>query len=217
MRSRSETWAAVVADYEARPDGAQPCALGDQLIVHPDGSELQAPAFYILGFNGGETTDHSPLHPNRPTRSARRWFELCERAAQAVGVSSWGITERCHWGSPDVPTLIQRVGSRAAVRQLLKLHAVANLALFRETPPLVVWVTGLGWLAEAVEDYGLTAVGEPEQRQAPLKGILWRHFVADDGTPYLFSRHPTGARFAKGEHERLFEKLGQLASGRMTV
>ena len=66
MISRDEAWAAVEADYKARPDGARPCALGDQLIVHPPGSDLHTPAFYILGFNGGETTEHSPVLRDQP-------------------------------------------------------------------------------------------------------------------------------------------------------
>lgn len=212
MKSRTDSWAAVQADYLARPDSALACALGDQLIVHPAGAALSAPAFYILGFNGGETEHRQAAAGAPPTRSARRWFDLCARAAAAAGVSSWAITERCHWGSPDIPTLVRRLGSDSELRRLLRLHAAANLAMFRETPPLVVWVTGLGYLAETVEDYGLTPVGEPESRELPLKGILWREFASGDGVPYLFSRHPTGARYARREHDRLFKKLGQLAA-----
>ncbi|MGH6957898.1 MAG: hypothetical protein ACREEW_14625 [Caulobacteraceae bacterium] len=184
------------------------------MIVQPDGAALTAPAFYVLGFNGGETAEDDAGPRDTPTRSARRWFDLCARAARAVDTSAWGITERCHWGSPDVPTLISRLGSKSGLRRLLNLHASANLAMFMETPPLVVWVTGLGYLVEAVEDYGLTPVGKPEFRASPLRGILWREFAGENGVPYLFTRHPTGARFAAGEHDKIFAKLGALARQR---
>jgi hypothetical protein len=78
----------------------------------------------------------------------------------------------------------------------------------------VVWVTGLGHLAETVEDYGLTAAGEPQLREAPRKGVLWREFVSRDGVPFLFSRHPTGARPARGEHDQVFGELARLAEAR---
>ena len=214
MNVREAAWEAVEADYKSRPDSARHCMLGDQLIVHPEGGQLQAPAFYILGFNGGETSENAAPKSDRPTKSARRWFDLCARAAKAVQAPAWGITERCHWGSPDIPTLIDRLGSRSELRRLLTLHAKANLAMFAETPPLVVWVTGLGYMAEAVEDHGLKPVGDAEPRTPPLKGILWREFLGAGGVPYLFSRHPTGARFATGEHDRLFQKLGELAEAR---
>jgi hypothetical protein len=216
LNNRKVAWEAVAADHNSRPDSARRCMLGDQLIVHPEGSLLEAPAFYILGFNGGETVEDNVPRPDTPTRSARRWFDLCARAAKALEVTAWGITERCHWGSPDIPTLIDRLGERSELRRLLKLHAKANLAMFEETPPLAVWITGLGYLTEAAEDYGLTPVGEPEPRTAPLKGTLWREFVGAGGVPYLCSRHPTGARFAAGEHDRLFQKLAALAGSRRT-
>lgn len=214
MNSRKAAWEAVEADHHSRPKSAVLCRLGDQLIVHPEGSLLQAPAFYILGFNGGETAEDNEPKLDKPTRSARRWFDLCARAAKAVRAPAWGITERCHWGSPDIPTLIERLGSRNEMRRLLTLHAEANLAMFEEALPLVVWVTGLGYMAEAVEDYRLTPVGEPQPRTPPLRGVLWREFVGADGVPYLFSRHPTGARFAAGEHDRLFQKLAEMARTR---
>ena len=182
--------------------------------MHPDGATLTPPAFYILGFNGGERAGNDLGAGDTPSRSARRWFKLCGLAAQAIGADTWGITERCHWGSPDIPTLITRLAGTAELRRLLKLHAAANLAMFKETPPLVVWVTGLGYLRETVEDYGLTVLGEPVARQWPLKGILWLEYVGEGGVPYLFSRHPTGARFAKGEHDELFLKLKELAAAR---
>ncbi len=72
-------------------------------------------------------------------------------------------------------------------------------------------------MSETVEDYGLTEVGEPKLRAPPLKGILWREFVDAGGVPYLFSRHPTGARYATGEHNLLFEKLGELAQARRAL
>jgi len=216
LTSRKAVWEAVEADYNARNERAYLCRLGDQLIVHPEGSQLEAPAFYILGFNGGETSEEGARKQDAPTRSARRWFDLCARAAKAVGASAWGITERCHWGSPDIPTLVERLGGGDELRRLLKLHAEANLAMFEEAPPLVVWVTGLGYMAQAVEDYGLTPVGEPELRTPPLKGVLWREFEGTGGVPYLFSRHPTGARFATGEHDRLFRKLAAMAEKRRT-
>ncbi|WP_029087521.1 hypothetical protein [Brevundimonas aveniformis] len=217
MSKRRAAWEAVEADHSSRPESALRCKLGDQLIVHPAGSQLQAPAFYILGFNGGETSEDEASRSNTPTRSARHWFDLCARAAKAVAAPAWGITERCHWGSPDIPTLTKRLRTRTALRRLLTLHAQANLAMFEETPALVVWVTGLGYMSETVEDYGLTEVGEPKLRAPPLKGILWREFVDAGGVPYLFSRHPTGARYATGEHNLLFEKLGELAQARRAL
>lgn len=213
--SRDEAWRAVVDDYHADPQRAQGCKLGDQLIVRGDQATLAAPALYILGFNGGETAEQSAGAGDKQTRSARRWFDLCDRAALAVGVSSCGITERCHWGSPDIPTLVRRLGGPGELRRLLKLHAAANLAMFRETPPLVVWVTGLGYLQQTIEDYGLKPVAEAHARETPRKGVLWREYEDADGCPYLVSRHPTGARFATGEHDRVFQKLGELATTRL--
>ena len=150
--------------------------------------------------------------PDRPTRSAIVWFNLCQRAANALGVNAYIIMERCHWGSPNVGVLRARIGSEAAMRQMLRLHAAANLAKLRERPARVVWVTGLStYFHEAVEDYGLIEVGAVQLREAPLKGVLWRHFKDQDGVPFLFTRHPTGARMARHEKERIFAKLAELA------
>ena len=105
-----------------------------------------------------------------------------------------------------------RVGSEAAMRNMLRLHAAANLAKFRQLPARVVWLTGLStYFREAIEDYGLSEAGPVQLREAPLKGVLWRHFKDRDGVPFLFTRHPTGARMARHEKERIFAKLAELA------
>ena len=101
--SVEEARIAVCEHWENRPASAQACCLGDFLIVKPDDAELTTPAFYILGFNGGETV---PRTDGKQTRSATIWFNRCRDAAHAVGVTSWLIGERAHWGgnyAVDVP------------------------------------------------------------------------------------------------------------------
>ena len=188
--------------------------MGDHIIVRPAGAQPSPPCLYILGFNGGETELVSPKtsRPDRPTRSATVWFNLCQRAANVLGVDAYIITERCHWGSTNVGVLRARIGSEAAMRHMLRLHAAANLAKFRELPARVVWVTGLStFFHETVEDYGLSEAEPNQLREAPLKGVLWRHFRARDDVPFLFTRHPTGARMARHEKERIFAKIAELA------
>jgi hypothetical protein len=162
-----------------------------------------------MGFNGGETSGKKDAAGD--TRSARRWFNLCREAAEAVDSSAWIIGERTHWGSPTVGELVRRVGSEDRFRSLLKLHAEANRALMRTYPPRVVWMTGLSVRAsEARDDYGLIEDGVPAPRDK--RGRLWQAYVDPAGVPWLVTIHPTGARMSGPEFERVRKKLAALAA-----
>ena len=211
FNSPEAAFEAVSADHEARPDSAERCKLGELMIVKPDGARPSPGALWIMGFNGGETQGRTGTSGD--TRSARRWFALCGQAAEAVGASTWIIGERTHWGSPNVGELVKRVGSAARFRALLRLHAEANRALLRAYPPSVVWMTGLSsYPAEAVEDYQLTPVGDPEPRDK--RGRLWQEFAGPEGIPWLVTIHPTGARISREEFKRVRLKLATLADQR---
>ena len=98
----AEAWRAVCDHHAARPAGAESCTLGDHTIVRPAGAQPSPPCLYILGFDGGETELVSPKtsRPDRPTRSATVWFNLCQRAANVLGVDAYIIMERCYWVAP---------------------------------------------------------------------------------------------------------------------
>lgn len=216
FETADEAWAAVKRHHEGRPSSARDCRLDCFWVARPDGDRLATPCLYILGFNGGETKgqDQAPL---RPTRSTAVWFNICDRAARWAGVDSYLIVERCHWGSPNVLALRQRIGSKAALLTMLKLHAEANRALFREKPPLVVWVPGLAtYIEPAIEHYRLEECLPPKLRPARKgkpegRNALWREFVDSEGVPFLVTLHPTGARPNHNEMALIFGKLGQLA------
>ena len=163
-RTLPEIWAEIEAGHGARSASAHDCKLGQQVIVKPDDARPTPPAFYIMGFNGGEARPEQAGGKRRKNTSAANWFGLCKRAAAAIGVDAWLIIEQCHWGSPNVAILRQRIGSEAAFRSLLRLHAEANLAYFRSMPPGIVWMTGFSALREAEEDYSLRPIGEPVAR-----------------------------------------------------
>ncbi len=180
------------------------------MIVKPDDARPEPGLLWIMGFNGGETAGAKDASGDTP--SARKWFRLCGEAAKAVCAPACIIGERTHWGSPTVGELVQRVGSPERFRALLKLHANVNLALLRAYRPRAVWMTGLSsYIAEAVEDYGLTSIGEPALRTK--RGRLWQEYVDTNGLPWLVTIHPTGARMSTAEFQRVKEKLRDLSVG----
>jgi hypothetical protein len=203
--------AKLEAHFLARTDGARRCALGSIALLYGDISP-QRPSLYILGFNGGET---QPGVDSRETRSTKRWFAVCARAAEAVGVSGYIIGERSHWGSPNVGELRKRVGSEAAFRDMLRFHAKINQQLFATLPPLLIWAPGVSTcVQEAIEDYGLTEQQTFRLENSSRTETIWRHFIGSDGVPFLFTRHPTGARLSKCQRKIIFEKLAELGRAR---
>jgi hypothetical protein len=164
-------------------------------------------AFYILGVNGGE--NERPGGNNE--KAAGRYEAACRRAADAVGVAGYIIAERCFWGSPHVSILAKRVGEKHAMRELLRLHAAANRALFREYPPFLIWAPGVNtFVEEAIEDYGLTELASRYVQKRNRRDCLWRHYESSLGFSILFTKHPA-ARPSKQEREEICAKLAVLA------
>ena len=161
-----------------------------------------------MGFNGGETSGLKDEAGDTP--GARRWFRLCEEAAEAVRSPSWIVGERTHWGSPNIGELERRIGSSERFRQLLRFHAEINRDILAMYPPQVVWMTGLSaYVREAEEDYALTKVGDPAARDK--RGRLWQEYRSADGVPWLATVHPTGARMSRNEFEQIKKKLGSIS------
>jgi hypothetical protein len=204
----AEALEAVRQDFAAHPMAAAQCTLGEDLkLIRPEGASPQSPSFYVLGFNGGGVR----LTKKGRNKPADRYDRVCESAAKAVGVKTWVLAERCLWGSPHAGQIEEWAGGKMAMRDLLRLHARANRALFRELPPLLVWAPGVStYVNEAVEDYGLRAVAFLDVQKHTRREHLWRHFVSAEGVPFLFTKHPA-SRPSKDECKIICAKLAELA------
>ncbi len=125
------------------------------------------------------------------------------------------IGERCHWGSPTVGELKARIGDDGVFRDVLRFHADVNRVLFGVLPPLLIWAPGVSTcVQEAVEDYRLKEIEVRRIQGRRRTETLWRHYESDDGVPFLFSKHPTGARLSHEQHSDVFQTLGRLAQSR---
>jgi hypothetical protein len=208
-----EEWSEVRRHHEQwhanRALGAAKCGLGSPFF---SGTITEGQStLYILGFNAGEPKDPSTDGPN--TISAKKWLDQCERMRRSAGTEGFISAERCYWGSPSVGELIQRLGDRVSFRDMLRIHASANRALFRQYTPLIVWVPGVStYLKEAIEDYGLRqceppAVTEKKGRQH----TIWRLYRDATNVPFLFSKHPA-SRPSRPEWVSIRNKVSELAA-----
>lgn len=175
--------------------------------LYEQGEKVRPGLLWVLGFNNGETLEEVD---HKPGWSTHHWIKLCEDAAGAVKSPTYVIRERIFWGSPNAGELKRRVGSYSAVVNLLKLHAQVNRILLKQHMPLVVWLTGLSYLPETEQAYGLTRVGEAETRENG-RGRLWQAYKDEQRVPWLATHHPSD-RLRRSERERITGKLAELAA-----
>lgn len=210
-----QIWSELRRDHEqwhaSRPPGTPRSEFGRPF---DHGTVIRGqPTFYIMGINAGESKPGVPDGPHTP--AAKKWVRQCNAMMDAAGATGFISIERCYWGSPNVYELAKRIGDPAVLRGLLRQHALANHALFRDYPPSIAWVPGVSqFRQEAIEDYDLDPVGSGfvDERKG-RRHTVWLLHRGPGGVPFLFTKHPA-ARPSRADWEVIRKKVTELTSSR---
>jgi hypothetical protein len=162
--------------------------------------------FIVMGMNPGETQDDRDFAPapceesslvdyrqGIDSRARARWFSTCR---MMLGTDEIALTEVCFWSSPTFTEFVTRAGPEHLAAHLAFCRA-QNERLIAYHQPRAVALPGLSLIQTVASLYGLTHV--ETIRFGPQGPRLVEAYVRD-GTPWVFTKHWSGARgFSTGQ------------------